>query len=264
MRWPTTRLPLRESTTACAPLATRAISWRGDSWCAEATACELRCYGNGASARPCAGLSGKSWWSVAGSVEPLVPMLRSILLIGPRAAGKSTIGRLLASQLGGSFVDLDEEVRARFGGATVAEIWRVHGEAAFRAAEGAALAELLDGPRRAERRESTQESAVRVVSLGGGTPMVEQARGAIADARARDEARVALLLAPIETLAGRLSASGDDRPSLTGDAPACEVQRVLAARMPTYCALADASFDTSLGEPSQIAATIATWVGSAA
>ncbi|HEX6264348.1 MAG TPA: shikimate kinase, partial [Actinomycetota bacterium] len=53
-------------------------------------------------------------------------------------AGKSTVGRELAGQLGVPFVDLDGEIE-REAGAAVTDIFRDEGEAAFRALEAAAL-----------------------------------------------------------------------------------------------------------------------------
>lgn len=184
----------------------------------------------------------------------------TIVLIGPRGAGKSTIGRLLASTLNVPFADLDDRVRARFGNASVSEIWRQHGEAAFRAAEAESLAELLESSGTGRAPGGIPRCPAGVLSLGGGTPMIDSAQRTLTDARARGVARVVLLLAPPATLAARLRATVGDRPSLTGDAPHLEVEKVLAARLPTYIRLADARFDTSLGEPGDIAARLVTWV----
>ena len=50
------------------------------------------------------------------------------------AAGKSTVGRLLADELGWYFSDLDEEIEAAHG-ASIAEIFEKHGEEEFRRIE---------------------------------------------------------------------------------------------------------------------------------
>jgi len=71
-------------------------------------------------------------------------------------AGKSTIGRLLASRLGWSFLDLDTHLEQR-AGATIPELFERHGEAHFRRLESTALASALS-------RSNT------VLALGGGTP----------------------------------------------------------------------------------------------
>lgn len=81
---------------------------------------------------------------------------RPLFLIGFMASGKTTLGRALAERLPGSrFIDLDEAIEKREE-ASVAEIFKRHGEAYFRACE----AEVL--------REAAQEGAI--VACGGGTP----------------------------------------------------------------------------------------------
>lgn len=65
-----------------------------------------------------------------------------ISLTGLPGSGKSTVGRELASQLGWDFVDLDEYVVSREG-RSIPDMFS-EGEAVFRAAEEAALLEILD------------------------------------------------------------------------------------------------------------------------
>ncbi|WP_252176558.1 shikimate kinase AroK [Endozoicomonas sp. 4G] len=60
--------------------------------------------------------------------------LRNIYLIGPMGAGKSTIGRMLAKELGLPFFDSDHEVEAR-SGAGIPWIFDVEGEEGFRQRE---------------------------------------------------------------------------------------------------------------------------------
>lgn len=64
-----------------------------------------------------------------------------IVLTGFMAAGKSTVGRIVAEQLGWSFVDFDHEIADRTGRYPGAVI-REDGEAAFRALEAEVTAEL--------------------------------------------------------------------------------------------------------------------------
>lgn len=82
--------------------------------------------------------------------------MRPIFLIGMMAAGKSTLGGALAAAGVSAFVDLDA-VTERIGGGTAADIFAAGGEAAFAAAEAAALAEV------------SGHTDV-VVACGGGTP----------------------------------------------------------------------------------------------
>lgn len=187
----------------------------------------------------------------------------TIVLIGPRAAGKTAVGRAVGALLGRPFVDLDDMVRARFAGSSVAEIWARHGEAAFRAAEADALAGLLtEGTPTRGKRAGVGDVAPTgmIVALGGGTPMIDSARQRLDEARASGRARVVLLLADTPVLAARIERDGGTRPSLTGASPSSEVEEVLAARLPTYRALADATFDTASASIAEVAAAVAGWV----
>ena len=82
--------------------------------------------------------------------------LKRIVLTGFMGAGKTSVGRLLASALGWEFLDLDAHLEARTG-ATIADLFSQHGEAHFRRLESSALANALARPR-------------TVIALGGGTP----------------------------------------------------------------------------------------------
>ena len=92
---------------------------------------------------------------------------RAVFLIGFMGAGKTSVGRALAQLLGWRFVDLDDRVEQRLGG-TVAEIFSQQGEAGFRRAESAALAELLD---------ELRTSPPTVAALGGGAFVQEENAG---------------------------------------------------------------------------------------
>ena len=67
----------------------------------------------------------------------------NIILTGFMATGKTTVGKLLAEELGYAFVDTDELIEAR-SGQSVAEIFRRKGEAAFRDMEAEIARELAD------------------------------------------------------------------------------------------------------------------------
>jgi 3-dehydroquinate synthase len=77
-----------------------------------------------------------------------------IVLIGFMGAGKTTVGRLVADELGVSFVDADEVIAAR-AGASIPEIFKNEGEEGFRAFERSVVGDLLAGDD-------------GVVALGGG------------------------------------------------------------------------------------------------
>lgn len=80
-----------------------------------------------------------------------------IVLLGYMASGKSTVGRLLARQLGISFVDLDEYIE-QHQKKSIKDVFSEKGEIFFRKLEHQMLKEVLDS-----------HTAV-VLSTGGGTP----------------------------------------------------------------------------------------------
>jgi 3-dehydroquinate synthase len=65
----------------------------------------------------------------------------NIILTGFMATGKTTVGKLLADQLGYDFVDTDKLIEER-NGQNITEIFREQGEAAFREMEAAVAREL--------------------------------------------------------------------------------------------------------------------------
>ncbi len=74
--------------------------------------------------------------------------------------GKTTVGRLLAQQLGWRFVDLDENIEEQ-AGLGISEIFDRLGEPAFRDLEHAELARALG--------EASASAVPTVLALGGGT-----------------------------------------------------------------------------------------------
>lgn len=167
-----------------------------------------------------------------------------VVLIGARASGKTSVGCLLASQLGLPFVDLDDRALSRFEEQSVAQVWERHGEAAWRDAEAAALEDLLD-------------ESDRVIALGGGTPMIDRARRTLEQVQANEAARIIYLRCPGSVLQHRLRQETGDRPSLTGDDPAAEIIAILAAREPVYSELAGGTVDASASVEAVVAEIIA-------
>jgi shikimate kinase len=99
-------------------------------------------------------------------------LMPGLFLTGFMGSGKSTVGRLVADDLGWQFVDLDEEIE-RIEGMTIARIFDERGEAEFRRLETEALRVQV---RAAERGQP------RVVSLGGGAFAQEANRALLAGA----------------------------------------------------------------------------------
>jgi len=81
-----------------------------------------------------------------------------IYLTGFMASGKTTIGRLLADELGWQFIDLDEEIEAQQG-ISIAQIFDTRGEQEFRRIETDAV--------RAHVR-LIERGRPAVIALGGG------------------------------------------------------------------------------------------------
>jgi len=137
------------------------------------------------------------------------------------AAGKSTVGPLLADRLGYRFVDLDWLVEARAGRSIPALF--ADGEGVFRAAEAEAL------------RETTGGDGL-VVATGGGT-LVDPANLVVA----RMAGPVVWLRAAVPTILARVGDAAH-RPVLAdiaghplqGEALAERVASLLAAREPFY------------------------------
>lgn len=67
-----------------------------------------------------------------------------IVLVGFMGAGKTTVGRLLARELGVPFVDADAAIEAA-AGLSVPEIFSSRGEPGFRRIEAETIADLLAG-----------------------------------------------------------------------------------------------------------------------
>lgn len=68
-------------------------------------------------------------------------MIKGILLIGMPGCGKSTLGRLLADELGYDFIDMDKHIEEKEG-ISVKEIFASKGEDFFRKKESEACEEL--------------------------------------------------------------------------------------------------------------------------
>jgi shikimate kinase len=156
---------------------------------------------------------------------------RGIVLVGFRAAGKSTIGRALGRLLRLPFTDLDREIEIR-AGKSVAQIFAEEGESGFRDRESDVLRELASTP-----------EPVRggVFATGGGVVL-----------RAENHAyltRLGLIVhlsAPIEVLTRRLR-NDRSRPRLTGLPFEQEIARLLSERRPLYERVARATVEVGKG-----------------
>lgn len=149
---------------------------------------------------------------------------QSLVLVGLMGAGKSTVGRRLATRLGRDFVDADDEIEAA-AGMEIPDIFAQYGEAHFRDGERRVLARLL-----AERG--------LVIATGGGAFMHPETRALI-----HDKARSIWLKADVDTLVRRC-AKRIDRPLLSSGNPRDVLMRLMAERYPVY---AEADFTVESG-----------------
>lgn len=139
---------------------------------------------------------------------------RNLVLVGLMGAGKSSIGRLVANQLGIPFVDTDIEIE-RVSRMTIAELFAAYGEEEFRALETRVIKRLLKG-------------GPRVVSTGG---------GAFINARTRRHVKRSglsvWLKADLDVLWERVG-KRETRPLLKTDNPKQTLERLMTARYPIY------------------------------
>jgi len=149
--------------------------------------------------------------------------LSKIYLYGPPAAGKSTLGNLLAHQFDLPFYDLDGEI-TRSAGRSIPEIFSSEGETGFRRRETEVLQCLAQKPQ-------------GVVALGGGSLLDPQNRSLV-----EADGTILLLTAPADVLAQRAQ-SNTQRPLLNGAQG--RLDELLASRARHYGSF-PCSFDTSL------------------
>lgn len=149
-----------------------------------------------------------------------------IALIGLRGAGKSTLGRMLAEDLGFPFVELSREIE-KFAGCSVGEIQGLYGMNAYRRYERRALEEAI------------QIYPEAVIATPGGL---------VSDPASFNQllthCTTIWLHATPEDHIGRVTAQGDLRP-MAGSAEAIDdLRQILAARTAFY-SKADFQLDTS-------------------
>lgn len=159
----------------------------------------------------------------------------TLVLVGPMAAGKTSVGRRVARRLEVPFIDTDKRVVAEHG--PIPAIFAEYGEARFRELERAAVAAaLVEGG---------------VISVGG---------GAVTDAGTRDLLRsrpVVFLTVTPEAVADRIT--GGTRPLLAGEDPVGTWTRIFDERRAWYDEVATTTFDTSRRPMQRVADDIVSW-----
>ncbi|MFN9504801.1 MAG: shikimate kinase [Rubrivivax sp.] len=139
---------------------------------------------------------------------------KPVALVGMPGCGKSTVGRLVARQLGLLFVDTDHAIEQRVG-MPVRDFFEVHGEAAFRELESSVLTELAQQPG-------------TVLATGGGAVLRPQNRTVL-----REHRRVIYLRSTPEELFRRLR-HDTQRPLLQVADPLKRLRDLFRERDPLY------------------------------
>jgi len=154
---------------------------------------------------------------------------KRVVLVGPMGAGKSTIGRMLAKELGYRFMDSDRIIEERCG-ANIPWIFDVEGEDGFRQRETAMLSELASDPQ-------------TVLATGGGAVIREENHSHL-----KRDAVVVYLKASLEQQVER-TRKDKNRPLLQNDNPEAVLRRLFALRDPLYTELADIVMFTDRKSP---------------
>ncbi|MCG2624641.1 shikimate kinase [Arthrobacter sp. I2-34] len=156
-----------------------------------------------------------------GAATPL-RLDRPLVLIGPMASGKSTIGHAFAAEHGLDFADSDKRIVDRHG--PIPAIFTALGEHAFRELEAREVAGLV------------ADGTPRVVSLGGGAILDTGTQQLLA------RCTVVFLDVDLDTVRPRIERE-TGRPLLAGD-PVARWNELAMRRRPTYQRLADIVLDT--------------------
>lgn len=154
----------------------------------------------------------------------------NIYLIGPRASGKSSVGRALAARLDWNFLDMDEEIVSR-AGRSISAIVAAQGWEGFRREESSLLREIKDGEK-------------LIVATGGGIVERERNREILQKA-----GKVFFLSGDVAVFKDRLRRDDDRemRPSLSQLGSADEFDRIMQKRLPLYFQCADYVLDANSG-----------------
>ncbi len=164
----------------------------------------------------------------------------SVVLVGPPGAGKSTIGRKLARELGLELYDTDAGIEERTG-RTIPEIFAADGEPEFRRIEEEVVREAV-------------LAGHGVISLGGGSVLSAATRAVL-----RGRTVIYLEISVGEGL--RRTGASTNRPLLTGDDPARKYRELMKIRRPLYREVATIRVRTDGRSPGRVVRMILAKLG---
>ncbi len=168
------------------------------------------------------------------------PRAPRVVLVGPPGAGKSTIGRKLAKELGVELFDTDAGIESDTG-RTIPEIFATDGEPEFRKIE-----------ERVVRRAILNERGV--VSLGGGSVLSADTRALL-----RGRTVVYLEISVAEGL--RRTGASSQRPLLNGADPGAKYRELMRKRRPLYREVASIRVRTDGRSPGRVVRMILVKLG---
>lgn len=160
---------------------------------------------------------------------------RTVVLVGLMGAGKSCVGRRLATRVGLDFMDSDLEFETA-AGCTISDYFARFGEAGFRDGERKVIARLLDGP-------------PVILATGGGAFVDPDTRG-----RIKDTGISVWIRADLDLLLKR-TVGRDHRPLLKQGDPREILGRLIDVRYPVY-AEADIIVDSTDEAPEATVARV--------
>jgi shikimate kinase len=165
--------------------------------------------------------------------------MNSLILIGYRGTGKTTIARKLGEQLQIPVFDSDSEIE-HHAGKSITDIFAQNGETEFRNIEESTIAEILQ----------QHKSNPFVLATGGGAILRPETR-----CRLKNAGHVIWLTATPETIFQRIQldpASGTMRPNLTSLTPLNEIIALLEKRNSLYSETAHEIIETDSCEINEI------------
>ena len=160
----------------------------------------------------------------------------NIFIVGPMGSGKSTVGKIISSELFLNFFDTDEEIESRTG-ASIYWIFDLEGEEGFRKRENQILEEMV------------QQNSI-VLSTGGCIILSESNRELLSS-----RGTVFYLATPIEVKLERTS-KDKDRPLLKNGDPGKILKELHEARENLYEEVSDYIVNTQGKSSQEVSAEI--------